>query len=141
MPKINWNRVIVATIVVAIFYFIADGLVHGGLLGPDYEQAMKNAGYKVEQNPIAYAYFAIFDLGKALIAMLIYAASRPRFGPGVKTALFAGLLTWLGVEALPALAQMPFPFFGQTLLWKVIGYELVPMLLGAILGGWIYKED
>jgi len=35
---------------------------------------------------------------------------------------------------------MPFPFYEKAFYWKWIGFEFVPMIVGAILGAWIYKE-
>ncbi len=140
MGTINYARVIVATLVVGIFYFIADGFIHGALLSGDYLATMTRLGIEAEEDPTAYAYFAVFDLGKAFVAVFFYAAARPRFGPGIKTAICAGLFTWLAVEAVPAIASMPFPFFEKSHYLKLMALEIVPVTLGAILGGWLYRE-
>jgi len=140
MGKINYARVIAGAIVASVFYFVADGIIHGVFLGQDHMAAITGAGKPIEHHPTSYLYFAIFDLGKGFIAMLIYAAARPRFGAGVRTAVWAGLMAWLAIEALPAVAAMPFPFYETSFYWKVIGLELVPMVIGAILGAWIYRE-
>jgi hypothetical protein len=140
MGRINYGRVIAGAIVASIFYFIADGFIHGALLGREHMAAVTGAGKVVKDDPTAYAYFAAFDLGKGLVVMLIYAAARPRFGPGVKTAIWVGLVAWLALEALPVIAWMPFPFYEKLFYWKWIGLEIVPMVVGAILGAWIYKE-
>ncbi len=140
MSRINFARFVLGVFIAGVFYFIADGIVHGGVLSSDYEAAITGAGKKVEEDPSSYVYFAVFDLGKAFIAMFVYVLGRERFGPGVATAVRAGLVAWLGVEVLPAIAGMPFPFYEKAFYWKVIGLELVPMVLGAILGAWPYKE-
>jgi hypothetical protein len=140
MGKINYPRLIVAAIVAAIFYFVADGFIHGAILGPDHMAAITGAGKPLVPDPTAYIYFAIFDLGKALVVMLIYAAARSRFGAGVKTAVWSGLLAWLAIEALPQIANMPFPFYAKSFYVKWIALEIVPLVLGAILGAWIYRE-
>lgn len=140
MSKINYSRMILGAIVAGVFYFVADGIIHGALLGLDHKEAITGAGKPIVQDPTAYFYFAIFDLGKGLVAMLFYTAARPRFGAGMKTAVIAGLVVWLGTEALPAVAGMPFPFYEQSFYWKVIALEIVPCVIGAIIGGWLYKE-
>lgn len=140
MGTINYARVIVATIVVGILYFIADGVIHGALLSGDYLSTMARLGIESREDPTAYAYFAAFDFGKAFVAVFFYAAARPRFGPGIKTAICAGLFTWLAVEALPAIASMPLPFLDKPHYLKLMALEIVPITLGAILGAWIYRE-
>ncbi len=140
MSNINYGRLIVSIIVIAVFYFIADGMIHGKVLGEDHKAAITGAGKVVREDPTSFAYFAAFDLGKALVVMLLYVTARARFGPGASTAIFAGVVGWLAVEAVPNFANMPFPFYPKSVYWKWIALEFVPMVFGAILGGWIYKE-
>ena len=140
MGKINYGRLIVGAVVAAAFYFIADGTIHGALLGKYHMAAISGAGYPLKPDPTAYFYFALFDLGKGLVAMLIYVAARSRFGAGVKTAVWTGLVAWLAIEVLPSIEWMPFPFYDKSFWLKVMGLEILPMVIGAILGAWIYKE-
>jgi hypothetical protein len=141
MQKINFARLAAGALLAGIFYFIADGIIHGAILSGDYVAAFTGAGKVVKEEPSGYAYFAVFDLGKGLVALLVYVAARSRFGPGVRTAVWAGVVAWLAVEALPAIGAMPFPFFPKSFYWKVIALELVPMVLGAVLGAWVYRES
>ncbi len=140
MGKINYGRLIVGAVLAAVFYFIADGTIHGALLGKYHMAAISGAGYPLTADNTAYIYFGLFDLGKGLVAMLIYVAARSRFGAGVKTAVWAGLVAWLAVAVLPSIEWMPFPFYEKSFFVKVIALELVPMVIGAILGAWVYKE-
>jgi hypothetical protein len=140
MGQINYARVVLAAIVAGIFYFLTDGAIHT-ILGPYHMAAITGAGKPLVADPTAYIYFAIFDLGKGLVAMLIYAGARPRFGAGVKTAVWAGIVTWLAVCVFPSIASMPFPFYERIYFWKLMAMSVVPMILGAILGAWLYKES
>jgi hypothetical protein len=140
MGRINYTRVAAGTIVAAAFYFLADGLIHGAILGSQHMEAITAAGKPVRHDATSFAYFVAFDLGKGLVAVLLYAATRPRFGAGVKTAVRAGLLAWFAIEALPQIAAMPFPFYEKPFYWKWIALEIVPMVAGAVLGAWVYKE-
>ena len=140
MGNVNYGRLIAGALLAAAFYFIADGFIHGALLGKYHMAAVTNAGYPMKEDPTAYFYFALFDLGKGLVAMLIYVAARTPGKPGPKTAVFAGLIAWLAIEVLPSISWMPFPFYEKSFWVKVIALELVPMVTGAILGAWIYKD-
>ena len=140
MGKINYARVMAGTVVAAAFYFVTDGIIHGAVLGPEHMAAIAAAGKPVTHDPTAYAYFIAFDLGKGFVAVLLYAAARPRFGAGVKTAIWCGFITWFATEALPQIAAMPIPFYEKAFYWKWLGLEFVPMVVGAVLGAWVYKE-
>jgi hypothetical protein len=140
MGNVNYGRLFAGALVAAVFYFLCDGLIHGALLGEYHMAAWKNAGYRLTTDNTAYIYFALFDLGKGLVAMLIYVAARVPCKPGPKTAVVAGLIAWLAIEVLPSIEWMPFPFYAKSFWVKVIALELLPMVIGAILGAWIYKE-
>src|ERR1044071_6005991 len=139
MGKTNYGRLILGAVVAGVIYFVCDGTIHGALLGQYHMAAVT----RVTPNPTAdntsYIYFALFDLGKGLVAMLIYLAARARCGPGPKTAVWAGLVAWLAVEVLPSIEWMPFPFYEKSFFVKVMALELLPMVLGAVIGAWLYK--
>ena len=136
----HYGRLFVATISLGVFYFIADGIIHGVFLGTEHKNAITGAGKPLVHNPASYAYFAFFDLGKAFAVVLLYAAVLPRAGAPVTAAIIAGLVGWFAVEALPAIAAMPFPFYEKSFYWKWIALELPPMVGGALLAAWIVKD-
>ncbi len=140
MGKVNYGRLILGMLVVGAFFFIADGCIHGPILGKYHMAAVAGWSKPFTPDNNALFYFALFDLGKALVVMLIYVAARVPCGPGPKTAIIAGLIAWLAVEVLPSIAWMPFPFYEKSFHLKVMALEIVPMVLGAILGAWLYKE-
>jgi hypothetical protein len=141
MGKINYGRVIIGAIIAGIFFFITDGVVHT-VLGP-YHLAALNKLASVPpqtQDPTMYIWFGLYDLCKGLAALLIYAGIRPRFGAGVKTAVWAGVITWLAAKVAPSLASMPFPFYDHVYFYKLMAMTLVTTAVGAIIGAAIYKE-
>jgi hypothetical protein len=77
-------------------------------------------------------------VGFALV--FFYAAARPRFGPGPKTAVIVAVALWVGGYLLNLLGYRMIGLFpaGMLVLWGAIG--LVEMILAGILGAWIYRE-
>lgn len=140
MGNVNYGRLIAGALLAAVVYFIADGTIHGAILGKYHMDAISGAGYPLKPDNTAYIYFVLFDLGKGLVTMLIYVAARVPCKPGPKTAVVAGLIAWLAIEVLPSVEWMPFPFYEKSFWMKVMALELLPMVIGAILGAWIYKE-
>ncbi|HSS22164.1 MAG TPA: hypothetical protein VLL54_18990 [Pyrinomonadaceae bacterium] len=140
MGKINYGRLILGTIVAGVFYFLTDGAIHT-MLGPYHLAAITGAGKATQpQDQMAFVYFAIYDLGKGLVALLVYAGVRPRFGAGLKTAAWAGVVTWLACIVVPTIAAIPFPFYEKIYFYKLMGLSIIPVIVGAILGAAIYKE-
>jgi len=140
MGKTNYGRLILGAVVAGVIYFVCDGTIHGALLGHYHMAAVTRMTPNPTADNTSYIYFALFDLGKGLVAMLIYLAARARCGPGPKTAVWAGLVAWLAVEVLPSIEWMPFPFYEKSFFVKVMALELLPMVLGAVIGAWLYKD-
>ena len=69
-----------------------------------------------------------------------YAAMRPRFGPGVKTAVYTALVFWIfGAIMTTGYMQMGLTSTGLWMSFAVV--YLVALVLASIVGAWVYKED
>jgi hypothetical protein len=73
--------------------------------------------------------------------MWLYAAIRPRYGPGPKTAAVAGLAGWFAIAIieveLALLLLLPISLGGLAV---PLGVSLPAMIVAAIVGAWKYKE-
>jgi hypothetical protein len=75
-----------------------------------------------------------------LLVVWTYAAIRPRFGPGVGTAIIAGLIPYLGATlVLAGFASMG--IFPTAALLKGSLASLVNTSIAAIAGAWLYTES
>src|SRR5678816_3805457 len=105
MGKMNVPKIVLGGVVAGILCFIGDGVVHGVLLKERWMQVMANlARPAMEEQPVHMLYYAVYDLAKALIGVWLYAAIRPRFGPGGRTAVIAAVVTWALVIPIALLA-------------------------------------
>jgi hypothetical protein len=141
MARINAGRVIVGGIIAGLICFVGDGVVHGVLLKDRWAEIMtalgKSGGDVGRQHP---GYFLAYDLLKGVLAVWLYAAMRPRFGPGPATALLAAITIWLLVIPTPIIGLLPMEFFSVrfAVLWSL--YGLVPIIVGTLAGAWLYRE-
>ena len=82
--------------------------------------------------------FVDFVLG--VIIVWNYAAIRPRFGPGPKTAVLAGLVPYLAgtviVYGFTSMGMVSAAAFVKGTLTS-----LISVVLGSLAGGWAYKEE
>ena len=112
------------------------------LNGVLYAKEMEEANRRMNITPSPYfiplAVVLTFFLG--IVAVYLYAAIRPRFGPGVKTAVCAGLILWFCVYFYTGLIYAfagiwPMGFLTFALIWG-----LVEIPLGTVAGAFFYKE-
>jgi hypothetical protein len=80
-----------------------------------------------------------FMLG--ILTIWIYAAIRPRFGPGPKTAALAGAAVWFAAYLFPSIGYAAMGFFPVGLSALALGWGLVEILLAAVAGAYFYRED
>jgi hypothetical protein len=80
-------------------------------------------------------------LGLGLIGVFLYAAIRPRYGPGPRTALIAALVLWLAafVPMLVHLAQGGILTGSRMLV--VLPWSAGEVCLACLAGAWVYREQ
>ena len=74
-----------------------------------------------------------------ILIVWAYAAIRPRFGPGPKTAIFAGLVPWFGIT-LVIFGLSQGGLIPQALWMKMAVITLIITSVGAIAGARMYQE-
>src|SRR5262245_16951006 len=93
MSKINLGRVFVGGLVAGLVINISEFLLNGVVIGEEMNAAMV-ALNKPPISPGMIFWFLLFGFGLGIMLVWVYAAIRPRFGPGISTAVCAGALVW-----------------------------------------------
>lgn len=91
--------------------------------------------------PGALVVFVIWGFLAGISAIWLYAAARPRFGPGAKTAALTGFAFWIFAYALPTLGNWALGLFPKRLLLFGVIVGLVEVILASVAGAWLYKEE
>ena len=139
MGKINVGRVLLGGLAAGLILNFGEYLLNDRVLATQMAELFRKCGFpRPGTNFIVIAVVITFVLG--IVIVLGYAAIRPRFGPGPKTAIIAGLFAWFGVVVynnviVVGLGMEPTNVFALVLVW-----ELVEYLLAAIVGAWLYQE-
>jgi hypothetical protein len=137
--KINVGRVLLGGLLAGVVLNIGEAMLNGVVLAELAKQDFDRLHLPATgPSFLARAVTITFLLG--IVIVYLYAAIRPRFGPGVKTAICAGLLAWFFVylyagyiyEAMGVVSPKPFVI---GLVWGLVEYSL-----GAVAGAWLYKE-
>jgi hypothetical protein len=86
-------------------------------------------------------WFNLLGIAGGIALIWIYAAIRPRFGAGVKTAVCAGVAYWVVGVLLPNLSFMWVThLFSRHLTAYTTAGALVEIVIAAIAGAALYKE-
>jgi len=109
MSKINWSRVLLCGLLAGIVWIIL-GAVVTAVLGRDFA-ALPNNHLGVP-TPGFVLFNVVIDLLEGISILWLYAAIRPRYGSGAKTAIIAAIAWWfivsLGDAAWCSFGLFPF---------------------------------
>lgn len=84
--------------------------------------------------------FILVDFVLGLVVVWTYAAMRPRFGPGPRTALLAGAVPWVAITAI-MYSLTAIGIFATGIFVKSSALAIITMAVGSVVGGWAYKEN
>ena len=139
MNKINFARVLLGGLVTGLVMNIGEFVVNDLILG-----AQMKAFFASRNIPdpggsfIAVAVILTFVMGVVLV--WLYAAMRPRLGPGPKTAICASVIGWLFVCVYCGIINgmiftIPTNMMMIGVVWCFFEYTVA-----TIAGAWLYKE-
>ena len=140
MQRINWTRIILGGLLAGVVINISEALVNGLWLADSWAAAMRNLGRSPNLGALSNVIFILWGFLIALFAMWLYATIRPRFGPGPRTAIIAAIATWVPGSLLSMMAPIAMHLFPRRLLAIGIVEALVELIVGVLLGAWLYKE-
>lgn len=137
--KINVSRVLLGGVVSGLVLNIGEHLLNHVVLvrlfaNADAEVAV--AGFSAVQ--VVSGVSILFAFGFALV--WIYASIRPRFGPGPKTAVIAGLTVWGIAWLLTGASFINVGIFPPSQMLVSIVWGLFEVPLAALAGSWFYRE-
>ncbi|MFQ6084289.1 MAG: hypothetical protein ACE5WD_13155 [Candidatus Aminicenantia bacterium] len=139
MAKINMVRVILGGLLTGLVVNIGEFLLNEPILGKEWETMMEALNLP-PMGGSAMVWFVVTTFVLGIGIMWLYAAIRPRFGAGPKTAIFAGLAAWffawlIGFGSTIIMGLFPTKLVMITLVW---GFFELP--IASLAGAWLYKE-
>jgi hypothetical protein len=75
-----------------------------------------------------------------VVAVWLYAAIRPRYGAGVRTALMVGGTIWVLGCLIPNLSVLAFGILTPAHFWMATAVDLLVVPAGTLAGARIYRE-
>jgi hypothetical protein len=139
VKRINWGRVILGGIAAGVVLGIGEYVLHEYVLGARMQEAMIEMEM---ENPTGadIAIFSAITLVTGILLVWLYAAIRPRFGPGPRTAIVAGLFLWVPLNVF---------WYGYNLAWETFPQDVITtstvwgffaLPIATLVGAWLYRE-
>ncbi len=86
------------------------------------------------------ATYVFFDFIVGMLLVWTYAAIRPRFGPGPRTAMYVGLLFFV-FGVILTYGYKEIGIMSPGLWYSYAGLWLVNLLVASMVGGAVYSEE
>jgi hypothetical protein len=141
MKHTNRVRVILGGLLAGVVINVVEFVTHGVILRDAWEQGMQALGMGTAFSAKAIIFFNIAGFLLGIASVWIYAAIRPRYGAGANTAVRAGIAAWVLAVFLPNLSTYPMNMFPVHLLVIATIVSVVDIVLGTIIGAWVYSEE
>jgi hypothetical protein len=137
----NFGRIVSGGLLAGLVTNIIDGTGNVVLLGARWQsetEALKPGLYAASGQSSMIGWITT-DFLLGLVVVWLYAAMRPRFGPGPRTAMVAAAAVWFVTHAYFA-SYIFLGFFSTGLIGQASFIGLVALFAGAWAGGKVYAE-
>ncbi len=142
MP-INTKKVLVGGLVAGVIINVVDFATNTFILGARMKaetDAFKPGLSDQMMQGSSIASYVIMDLVLGFALIWTYAAIRPRFGAGARTAVYAALLFWLLALIFTA-GYRQMGIMSPGLWWTFAFIGLVNFLIAGVAGAALYSEE
>ncbi len=140
MGRINLGRVIVGGLVAGLVINVSETILSMAVLGDAYAALADRLGLP-DMGGGAMVVYIVMGFLMGIFAVWLYAAMRPRFGPGPRTAILAGLAFWAIFHGLRAVDFMAWGVFPRGLIFTSLIWTLVESPVATVVGAYFYKEE
>lgn len=139
MGQVNWSRVILGGLVAGLVMNVSQFIMTVPVLGTQMQAELSKRTLP-PMGGRAMTFYIIMDFIVGILTVWLYAAIRPRYGPGPKTAIYAGLIVWFLAYVRSRLGMVAMGVFSTGLMALAVLWAFVEMILASLVGAWLYKE-
>lgn len=139
MRGINTGRMILGGMIAGLCYNVVNWIGHGVILAAESSESMAELDLAPPSIGTAAQLWSIW-LVYGLVVAWLYAAMRPRFGPGMTTAAVAAMTVWLAGIVVPALPNAVLGFASLETVLADLAVGFVGLMVGGLVAGYVYRE-
>ena len=136
---INSGKVVVGGLVAGVVANGLDYLFQGVVLKPDFEMFRQrlNLDPVAANNPVPWI---VVDFILGFLLIVTYVGFRARWGPGPKTAIYAGVVIFVSIASVMGALTAIGVFTTDTYL-KSSALSLITTISAALAAAFVYKES
>jgi hypothetical protein len=137
--RINAPRVLIAGIVAGLVINASEFLLNQIVIVTDMNTALARMNLP-PAGGTAIPIFILLGFAGGISAVWLYAAIRPRFGAGPRTAVAAGFFFWLIGYFWSGIVLLALHMFSTRLMAISLCWELVESIAATLIGASLYTE-
>lgn len=141
MSRINKGRMLLGGLLAGVVVNLSEWFWNGVVFAKEVQDAMASLNRPQAMAGSAVVVYVLWGFLVGILAVWVYAAVRPRFGAGPKTALRTGVMVWLLVYVQASVGMAPLSLFPARLMLIGLPVTLVEIVVATLLGAWLYKEE
>ena len=139
MSKINWARVLLGGLLAGLVLNLLGMTAAHLFLGEE----LHALHHRLDLPTPGTSQFAVhlgirFALG--IVLVWFYAAIRPRFGPGPRTAIIASTAVWLMTSVMFFAAMGVLGLFSSRIVCLALAWGFLEFQIASQAGAWLYRE-
>jgi hypothetical protein len=141
--RLNKKRILYGGLYSGLIMNIGEAILHVKLLARETDLLYQNHDLPFPSPGMHLLILVIATFLLGIASVWIYAAIRPRFGPGPRSALIAGVVVW-GLAHLWSGVYLGAAYPGiipATLAWLPVAWGFMEALVATLVGAAIYKEE
>jgi hypothetical protein len=135
----NIGRVLLGGVLAGLIVNVGETILNVVVAGPAMEAALAARNLPPVGGSAIGGFVAITFL-VGIVTVWLYAAIRPRFGPGPGTAVLAALVVWFFAYVHQSVAMLLMGILPVKVMALGTVWGLVEIVAGSIAGAAVYKE-
>ncbi len=140
MSGINTGRVILGGLLAGLVLNVGEFILNMFVISEERMTELYSAMNLDPPGGSAIAGFVVLLFVLGIVTVWVYAAARPRLGPGPKSAAIAAIPIWIAGFLVPTVGYVIQGMFPTNIAILALVWGLVEMIAGAIAGAWLYTE-
>ena len=139
MSGINTGRVLLGGLLAGLVINIGEFILNMFVIGSRMEEFYERLNLE-QPGGGAMAAYVVMGFVIGITTVWVYAAARPRLGPGPQSAAIAAMPIWIAAWLAPIVGYVV-QGMATTGLGVLIGaWGLVELILASVAGAWLYTE-
>ena len=135
----NIARIVIGGLVAGLVLNVGEGILNELVLGEQWSNALTESGM-TDFTTVQMVSFTLVTFLLGIVLVWLYAAVRPRFGPGPRTALIAGLAMWVIAWLLVGASLITAGAYPAGMMATSIIWGLFEVPIAATAGASLYRE-